>query len=141
MYIMYGVGQVAYILPHHVLVRDSVGVAYWSGVRPCTGQGLCRGSRTGQGSHYTCDRYIYIYTEYWSGGSVGFTYWSGVRSCTGQWLRKGSSTGQGSDRVLVKGSGGVAYWLGVVFMSYTHTHTHTHTYTGVVSFSTDTSAC
>ena len=84
MYIMYGVGQVAYILPHHVLVRDSVGVAYWSGVRPCTGQGLRRGSRTGQGSDSVLVRgsvegrvlvrgritrvYIYIYvTEYWSG--------------------------------------------------------------------------
>ena len=91
MNMMYGVGQVAYILPHRVLVRGSVGVVYWSGVRPCTGQGLRRGSRTGQGSDrvlvrgsveghvlvrgritrvcvynvmYVC---IYIYTEYWSG--------------------------------------------------------------------------
>jgi hypothetical protein len=47
---MFRVGQVAYILPYRVLVRGSVGVTYWSGVRPCTGQGLCRGPRTGQGS-------------------------------------------------------------------------------------------
>jgi hypothetical protein len=157
---MYTVGQVSYILPHRVLVRGSVGVAYWSGVRPCTGQGLRRGSRTGQGSDrvlvrgsveghvlvrgritrqcvyiYIFVMYVYIYTHrVLVRGSVGFTYWSGVRSCTGQCLRKGSCTGQGSDRVLVKGSGGVVYWSGVVFMLYTHTHTHTHTYTGVFFF-------
>jgi hypothetical protein len=50
MHIMFRVGQVAYILPYRVLVRGSVGVTYRSGVRPCTGQGLCRGPRTGQGS-------------------------------------------------------------------------------------------
>ena len=50
MYIMYRVEQVAYILLHRVLVRDSVGTAYWSGFRPCTGQGLHRGSCTGQWS-------------------------------------------------------------------------------------------
>ncbi len=47
---MYIVEQVPFILPHRVLVRGSVGSVYWSGVRPCTGQGIHRGPRTGQGS-------------------------------------------------------------------------------------------
>ncbi len=47
---MYRVEQVLFTLPHRVLVRGSVGSVYWSGVRPCTGQGIHRGPRTGQGS-------------------------------------------------------------------------------------------
>ena len=64
-----------YIYTHRVLVRGSVGAVYWSGVRPCTGQGLRRGRGLVRG-----------YTMYLSGapkrGRVlvkGETvYWSGA---------------------------------------------------------------
>ena len=52
---------------HRVLVKGSVGIAHWSGVRSCTGQGLRKGSRTGQGSGRVLVR-----------GPVGVSYWSGV---------------------------------------------------------------
>jgi hypothetical protein len=87
-----------YIYIHRVLVKGSVGVAYWSGVRPCTGQGLRKGSRTGQGSDRVLVR-----------GPLGVSYWSGVAldvdiytPCTGQGLRRG--------HVLVRGQ--TVYWSG-----------------------------
>jgi hypothetical protein len=52
---------------HRVLVKGSVGITHWSGVRSCTGQGLRKGSRTGQGSGRVLVR-----------GPVGVSYWSGV---------------------------------------------------------------
>ena len=74
-YVYVYTGMCVYIYTHRVLVRDSVGAAYWSGVRPCTGQGLRRGRVLVRG-----------YTVYWSGAPIrgrvlvrGETvYWSGA---------------------------------------------------------------
>ncbi len=148
---MYRVGQVAHILPHRVLVRGSVGVAYWSGVRPCTSQGLRRRPRTGQGSDrvlvrgsveghvlvrgritrvciyiYICYLCIYIYTP--STGQGLRRVHVLVRGQIVYWSVAPEGVTYWSGVGVVKGSRGVVYWSGVVFMLYTHTHKHTHTH-------------
>jgi hypothetical protein len=81
-----------------VLVRGSVGVVYWSGVTPCTGQGLL----------------------------YGVVYWSGVKPCTGQGLRRGHVLVRG--QTVVRGCIYIRHMCGCIYI-YIYIHTHTHSYT------------